>query len=167
MPTVREMLDDHEKAIVAKLNSLRDQITPLEQELLDVRMAKQALERESQSGRQPQLALARPNMLRVHDAISSSTTAPVVQTTDASRSPYSRFTIKDLVLKALADHFPNGATANQMLDLFANVWGRGNIARTSLSPQLSRLKDEHRIRREGHTWHLRRPRADEKTAADQ
>jgi hypothetical protein len=163
MSRVRELLDLHEKDIVAKLKALRDQITPLEQELLDVRMAQQALQRETAGNREPQLALARPGMLKVHDATSATTAGPVVQTTDASRSPYSRFTIKELVIKALAEHFPRGATANQMLDLFANVWGRGNIIRTSLSPQLSRLKEEGRIIRDGHTWHL----AHTKTAADQ
>lgn len=165
MLSVREMLEEHEKTIVAKLKALRDQITPLEQELLDVRMAKGALQREA--SREPQLALAKPAMVQAYDAISKSHTAPVIPTTDATRSPYSRFTFKELVLKALAEHFPQGATANQMLDLFANVWGRGDIARTSLSPQLSRLKDENRIFREGHTWHLKHPRHDAKTAADQ
>lgn len=164
MPSVREMLDEHEKAIVAKLEALRDQITPLEQELLDVRMAKGALQREA---REPQLALAKPGLLVAADAVSKSTTRPVISTTDATRSPYFRFTFKELVLKALTEHFPHGATANQMLDLFANVWGRGDIVRTSLSPQLSRLKDENRIFREGHVWHLRRSRHDEKTATDQ
>jgi len=167
MSTVRQMLETHEKAIVAKLNALREQITPLEQELLDVRMAKQALDRESPATRQPQFALARPSILKVQDAVSHTTADPVVQTTDAARSPYARFTIKELVVKALAEHFPNGATANQMLDVFSNVWGRGDIVRTSLSPQLSRLKEQHRIIRQGHIWHLRRPRTDEKTAADQ
>jgi hypothetical protein len=167
MPSVREMLDEHEKIIVAKLKALREQITPLEQELLDVRMAKGALQRDAAAAREPQLALAKPGMLVVADAISKSTAAPVIPTTDATRSPYFRFTYKELVLKALMEHFPNGATANQMLDLFANVWGRGDIMRTSLSPQLSRLKDENRIFREGHVWHLRRPRQTEKTATDQ
>lgn len=161
------MLDDHESAILAKLKSLHDQITPLEQELLDVRMAKGALQREAAAGRDPQLALANPTMLNVEGAVSKSTVEPVVQTTNAVRSPYYRFTFKELVLKALAEHFPQGATANQMLDLFANVWGRGDIVRTSLSPQLSRLKEENRIFREGHVWHLRRPRTNEQAAADQ
>jgi hypothetical protein len=167
MSNVREMLDRHEKELAAKLQALRDMITPVEQELLDVRLAKAALQREAAASRQPQLALAKPGMLQVHDAVSGSTAAPIVQTTDATRSPYYRFTFKELVLKALAEHFPQGATANQMLDLFENVWGRSDVVRTSLSPQLSRLKDENRIFREGRVWHLRRHRPDEKTAADQ
>lgn len=167
MPSVREMLDDHENAILAKLKSLHDQITPLELELNDVRMAKKALQSDAPNVRQPQLALAGSATLKVHDAVSATTAEHVVQTTDYTRSPYARLTIKELVLKALAEHFPRGATANQMLHVFANVWGRGDIARTSLSPQLSRLKEESRIIREGHVWHLRHARSPEKTAADQ
>ena len=164
---MRQMLEEHENAIVAKLKALHDQITPLEQELLDVRMAKKALQPEAQSARQPQLALAGSATLKVDDAVSATTAEHVVQTTDYTRSPYARLTIKELVQKALAEHFPRGATANQMLHVFANVWGRGDIVRTSLSPQLSRLKDENRIIREGHVWHLRHTRPLEKTATDQ
>lgn len=167
MPGVRELLDQREKETVAKLKALRDQITPLEQELWDIRVAKGALQRDTAAQREPQLALAKPAMIKVDNATSKSATAPVIPTTDPTRSPYFNFTFKRLVVKALADHFPQGATANQMLDLFANVWGRGDIVRTSLSPQLSRLKRENRIFNEGHVWHLRRPRTDEKTAADQ
>jgi hypothetical protein len=167
MPNVRRMLEDHEREILAKLKSLHDQITPLELELNDVRMAKGALQPDAANVRQPQLALAGSATLKVDDAVSATTVEHVVLTTDFTRSPYARLTIKELVLKALAEHFPRGATANQMLQVFANVWGRGDIIRTSLSPQLSRLKDENRIIREGHVWHLRHPRPSEKTAADQ
>lgn len=66
------------------------------------------------------------------------------------------FTFKQLVVKALRDHFPEGATANQLLEFFRREWGR-EIMRTSLSPQLSRLKDDNLIEREGKTWHLSKP----------
>jgi hypothetical protein len=167
MPNVRQMLEDHEREILAKLRSLHDQITPLELELNDVRMAKAALQADTANVRQPQLALAGSATLKVDSAVSGASAEHVVQTTDFTRSPYARLTIKELVLKALAEHFPRGGTANQMLHVFANVWGRGDIVRTSLSPQLSRLKDENRIIRDGHVWHLRHPRTPEKTAADQ
>ena len=161
------MLDEHERDIIERLATLRAQITPLEQELHEVRMAKAALQREAANTREPQLALANPAHLKAGDG-ARSVLAPVVLTTNFERSPYAHLTIKQLVLKALHEHFPGGATANQMLDLFANVWGRGEIARTSLSPQLSRLKeDDHLIFRRGHVWHLRNPPSDEKTAVGQ
>lgn len=68
-----------------------------------------------------------------------------------------RLTMKQLVLKALGEHLAHGATANQLLDFFAREWGRNEILRTSLSPQLSRLKDEGKIRLQGKTWHIAAP----------
>lgn len=68
---------------------------------------------------------------------------------------YQNLTMKELVLRALEEHFPEGATAQQMLDLFANRWGRTDIVRTSLSPQLSRLKnDDQKIILDGRVWKL-------------
>lgn len=64
-------------------------------------------------------------------------------------------TMKQLVLKALGEQFANGATANQMLEFFAREWGRTDITRTSLSPQLSRLKAEGKIALVGKTWMTR------------
>lgn len=64
-------------------------------------------------------------------------------------------TMKQLVLKALSEHFKAGATANELLDYFAMKWGRDDITRTSLSPQLSRLKVEQKIALFGKTWMMR------------
>lgn len=64
-------------------------------------------------------------------------------------------TIKDMVVKALSEHFIRGATANQLIEFFEQRWGRKEI-RTSLSPQLSRLKDIGIISLQGKLWHLER-----------
>ena len=63
-------------------------------------------------------------------------------------------TFKELSLKALSEHFRNGATANELLEFFATKWGRNDVVRTSLSPQLSRLRQEGRIILEGKIWRL-------------
>jgi hypothetical protein len=64
-----------------------------------------------------------------------------------------KLTLKQIIMKALAEHFADGATAIQMLDFFARQWGRQEM-RTSLSPQLSRLKEEGKITLEGKIWRL-------------
>jgi hypothetical protein len=64
-----------------------------------------------------------------------------------------RMTIKEMVVQALGEHFPSGATANQLLDYFRLEWGRKEM-RTSLSPQLSRLKEGGIITLRGKVWHL-------------
>lgn len=168
MTSVRRFLDEQEELLKGRLSALRSEIIPLEQELLEVRLAKAALKRDSNPDNQPRFALASPAAFQIEEA-SSGTSADTValSASDAFRSPYYRLTIKQLVQKALSEHFPNGATANQMLDLFANVWGRGEIMRTSLSPQLSRLKDDNFIFRTGHVWRLRQIREPEKAATDQ
>ncbi|QNE31859.1 hypothetical protein F1C10_07880 [Sphingomonas sp. NBWT7] len=63
-------------------------------------------------------------------------------------------TMKQMIVRALAERFANGATANELLVHFRQEWGRLDIARTSLSPQLSRLKEAERIRLEGRVWKL-------------
>lgn len=63
-------------------------------------------------------------------------------------------TIKKLVVTALNEHLQNGATSQQLLDVFAREWGRTDIIRTSLSPQLSRLKSEGVIDLDGKIWTL-------------
>lgn len=64
-----------------------------------------------------------------------------------------RFTFKELILKALSERFSSGATANELLDFFKREWGR-EIMRTSLSPQLSRLRAEGQIELFGKVWCL-------------
>lgn len=68
-------------------------------------------------------------------------------------SPYQHYTMKELTVKALAEHFPHGATAKQLLQFFAGAWDR-NIKRENLSPQLSRLVQTGVLTREGRVWSL-------------
>jgi len=56
----------------------------------------------------------------------------------AAGIPYQSLTIKQLILKALNDHFPTGATVSQLVEFFREQWGR-DIEKQSLSPQLTRL----------------------------
>ena len=65
-----------------------------------------------------------------------------------------KLTIKELALKALHEHLWNGATSNQLIEVFVHKWGRDDIARTSLSPQLTRLKEEGMITLQGRQWFL-------------
>jgi hypothetical protein len=50
-------------------------------------------------------------------------------------------TIKQLILDALHGHFRNGATGTELSEYFRTVHGR-NHDRTSISPQLSRLRED-------------------------
>ena len=65
-----------------------------------------------------------------------------------------RLTIKQAVLEVLKDH-PEGMTALEILSQINTRYFGGDILRTSLSPQLSRLKDNDRkIELRGNKWFL-------------
>lgn len=142
---VRDMLAEHEADLLNRLKALRDQIIPLERELAEVRRARSAVSMIDYGPEQGQIPFpighAPVNLGSVPDY-------------SPPRSPYARLTIKQLVCKALAEQFERGATANELLDFFADAYARDDIQRTSLSPQLSRLKQEGTIILIGQKWSL-------------
>jgi hypothetical protein len=68
-------------------------------------------------------------------------------------SAYQHLTMKQLVMKALNEHFQKGATARQLREFFRDAWGRP-IKRANLSPQLSRLLKEGIISLDNGVWSL-------------
>ncbi len=126
------MLDRRDAELRAQIDQLTSAIEPLRIELANVARARAALD-ETAAGTEQRVV------------------PPAVE---AHASPYASFTIKELVLKALREHFPaSGATAKQLLMIFDVVYGR-SIERSSLSPQLSRLQDEGKIVRSRKFWSL-------------
>jgi uncharacterized protein (DUF2267 family) len=68
---------------------------------------------------------------------------------DAKKKP---LTIMEAVLEIMRDK-PNGMTAQQILAELNEKYFDGNIARHSLSPQLSRLKDrDKKLELRGNVW---------------
>lgn len=160
------MLEAHEAEVAARIRELREALVPLERELFEIGLAKSALERSPKSGDQPELFSAKGSERSPEQMSATKLRNVMVHSSwSAPKSPYARFTIKELILKALKEHFDEGATAIQLLDLFSSAWGRDDIARTSLSPQLSRLKQEGKLTRDGQTWRLWQPHISENEAA--
>lgn len=148
--SVRQLLDDCETDIVDRIADLRAQFVPLERELADVRRAKQALSRDAEIQFQlPVTGLDAAKLSMDHYRRNRNLAAYGLP------SPYAKLTMKQLVCKALSEQFPDGATANELLDFFINAWGRTDVIRTSLSPQLSRLKSENTIDLNGLIWTLK------------
>jgi len=128
------MLARLERDLSDKIDAIRKEVEPLERELSDVRRARAALEERVVEQGQPQ------------------STSPPPQ--DWSLVKFRGMTMKQLTLRALQEHFPNGATANELIEFFARTWGRKDIVRESFSPQLSRLKREGKIKLHGKVWSL-------------
>jgi len=138
--TLRNILDRREAELSELLADLRTQMAPLEQELRDVRVARQAI------AAQPKL---QPNGFEATERAMAYFNGQPFRPTE-----YQNWTMKQLVRKALKERFSEGATARQLLDLFHDEWGRIDIVRSSLSPQLSRLSKEGVIYRKALIWHL-------------
>jgi hypothetical protein len=148
---LHEMLDRRESELAARASELRAELLPIEREIEEIKAARSAIVR------------VREIPARGSDAGKSA----VAYWLSADRNAaYRTQTMKQLVRIALADHFKHGATANQMLSLFRDTFGRDDIIRSSLSPQLSRLKSEGEIMRDGLVWRLAPPKPPKLAIAD-
>jgi len=163
---IRSYLAEREQKLKAELASLRGRIAPIERELFEIAQAQRAVGSVAAEPFQAPLFQTEPDehvdpeaadLWKEYKRILAERTA----------NPYFRLTIKQLVLKALNEQFHSGATALELLEFFESAWGRDDIARTSLSPQLSRLKAEQKIDRNGSIWFAREPVSDAKAATDQ
>ena len=150
---LRQLLDEYERDILMRINPVRKELAILERSLAEVRKARNAIETTTSAavaGAQFEARvlekLRRPIFYGGGEAVAEPDHAPT--------SPYAKLTMKQLVRKALDEHFENGATANELMDFFKNAWGRNDIVRSSLSPQLSRLKREGVVTLDGKRWHL-------------
>lgn len=139
MSVTRDLLDQREAELLqARARAMDEIISPIDRELSEIRRAKAAIEA-------PEV----PGLLRVASGLPAFGDMPV-----------ETWTLKQLAVRALSEHFPYGATANQLLAVFKSAYGR-EIARESLSPQLSRLKDDNIIKLDGKLWKLVRPEREE------
>lgn len=77
------------------------------------------------------------------------------------------FTIKQMILGALKDHFHDGATPTELRDYMRNVYGR-DVDRNSISPQLARLREEGVVEQYGlqGKWSLKRSPPKHKTPVE-
>ncbi|WP_324751928.1 hypothetical protein [Roseovarius sp. Pro17] len=136
--SVHEFLLQAVKRLQREIDKHEATIAPLRKDLEDARRALAAIE--------------------VAGSTSPSKTQSLESQGEASSAvpSLSGLTMKELTIKALSEHYKNGATAAQLIEYFASEWGRTDILRSSFSPQLSRLKNEGAVKLVGKTWHLQR-----------
>jgi hypothetical protein len=152
---LRDFLEQRERELLQEIADLHGQLSPKEAELAEVRRAKGSIGMsEAPKGFFGRfmggegVAAGLDESPTVHESyLKRGNLAEVI----AGLSPpyplphtllhYQGLTMKQLVVKALAEHFQHGATTRQLLDFFRDAWHR-NIERQNLSPQLSRLYQE-------------------------
>jgi predicted transcriptional regulator len=126
MSTVRKLLEQRKAEIEAEMMPLLKEHQLGREKLREIEKCLQALDDEQ---------------IQIEEMLKS-----------ASKPPKARITIMEAILEVLS-HKPLGMTAQEILaDLNANYFD-GKLARHSLSPQLSRLKDrDKRIELQGDRW---------------
>lgn len=145
---VRHVLDSLERDLVKRIEAKRAEIAPLEAELADVRRALAAVCADNSA----------TSLVNKHQTPSDEA---------AEDSPYKGLTMKELVVRALKEHLREGATSADFLRVFHEIYGRRDIVRTSLSPQLSRLKRERVLTLEGKVWKLVKNQQEDTVAQQQ
>jgi hypothetical protein len=175
--TLYEYVQRREGELVAKIAATRGDLEALELELAHVKSARRQIGNLPDFGRTP---LAEANEGRDHpldaeppvevvvdpDAVSGPHVhSHIAELSDAdARSHTHRFiletknppTIKDLILKALWNGFrETGATQAQLRQFIRDAYGR-EVDRTSMSPQIARLRDEKLLKQKGgeDNWRL-------------
>ena len=142
MPSLREYLKRRRGEIRAESDRLAQQRDKLQNQLHALRARLDELDRES-----AELDQAAEAVGVEPDAQSALALAPAVGTRGLP------FTIKEAVLRVLAAA-SGGMTSQAILDQINTRFFAGRIERTSFSPELSRLKSEHKVRRRGELWEL-------------
>ena len=138
--SLRDFLDRRERELEREIAALHSQLVPKEAELAEVRRAKVSLG----------IATATQHHLAA-DGLSGD--GPSLASPKLTVSAYQALTMKELVVKALREHFHNGATTRQLREFFRDGWGR-EIGRANLSPQLSRLRRDGLINWQHGVWSL-------------
>ena len=142
MPSLREYLKRRRGEIRAESERLAQQRDKLQNQLHSVLARLGELDRES-----TELDQAAEAVGVEPDAQPALALQPAVERQSLP------CTIKEAVLHVLADA-PGGMTSQAILDQINTRFFSGRIERTSFSPELSRLKSEHKVRRRGELWEL-------------
>jgi hypothetical protein len=147
--TLREFLEARERELVDEIGTLRGDLVPKEAELAEIRRAKVAI------GMLHRMIASSTMIMEIEAPNADQSGKQEVSAIEAeSASPYAGLTMKQLVVKALMEHFHKGATTRQLLDFFRDAWNR-DISRASLTPQLSRLFQDRIIdKTNDHYWFL-------------
>jgi hypothetical protein len=159
--TLRDFLNRRKRELAAQVAALKGQIAPKEQELRDIDAAIAALPAvapDHASARNALISSATRNALISSADHKNGLTVTLRSgqnwlAADAThvhapaalkKSPYQQMTIKELVVQALIDNFPQGATAPEIRAFIRDAYDR-DIESSSLRPQMHRLKSDGKL----------------------
>jgi hypothetical protein len=169
--TLRLFLGRRERELIHQVAALRAEIQSKQNELAELRAVRATLAPSVPTAAVPAAPAVPPPMpdTSTFDVVSNliaatdenrraaSVAHPMQQTESAliGGVPQKR-TIKSMILSALTSHFDDGATLAELRAFIKDVFGQ-EVDRTSISPQLSRLRDEGAVEQRGRAWRLSEP----------
>jgi len=133
--TLHDFLNRRERDLARQIADLRALVVPLEAELTQIRRAKLAL------GVASTTSLA-DTAGQVDDSARRALESAL------RRSSPKGMTIKELILRALVEHFPQGASPSEIGQRIETEYGR-RIDASSIRPNLSRLREEQLVVHDG------------------
>jgi len=92
-------------------------------------------------------------LVALRRALITSTRGDAQTAIETDFSKYERMTIKELVIQALIDHFPNGGRISEIHKFMKDGYGR-DVEPASLRPQMHRLKADEVLFQVGDVWNL-------------
>ena len=136
--SVAHFLGRREQELIAQIKALKGQLAPLEAELAQVQTMRSFLPGGANSLEpSDNVATEAAKFLRqfAHDEAKGAFSLT---------GKYVQMTIKELVVQALLDGFPDGTTAAKIRDFIRDAYRRP-IEPSSLRPQMHRLKEDGRL----------------------
>jgi len=152
--TLRSFLERRERELTHQVAALCGQIESKRAELAEIQRVRATLAPSPPSPpdvssfeRAADDIRAAPNRPRV-DLMQQTDNPPV-----AVPSSNEKLTIKSMILTALSSHYHDGATPAELRIFIKNVFRR-EIDRTSMSPQLARLREDGAVEQTDRKWRL-------------
>lgn len=150
--TLRSFLERRERELTHQLAALRGHIESKQRELAEIQQVRANLpwlpDTTAFEVGAKVATTAAANRPRV-DLMQQTDNPPVSGVSPSNE----KLTIKAMILTALSAHFHDGATPAELRTFIKDVFGR-EIDRTSMSPQLARLREEGAVEQSDTKWRL-------------
>ena len=147
--TLHSFLERRERELTHQLAALRGEIESKQRELAEIQRVRGTLASPlpPEAGTWQMAAdLAKEAVKRL---IQQTDVAPVGGVPPSNEKP----TIKSMIVTALTSHFHDGATPAELRTFIKDVFSR-EIDRTSMSPQLARLREDGAVEQRDMKWRL-------------
>ena len=161
--TTTQFLYRRHRELLAQISALKGQLEPKEAELMQIAQTLKMLGLLEPPPNPTNYTdafrpfLAAGNYLEQHAASDQMMRENLAKLDEikVGYAQYLKMTIKELVIQALLDHFPEGATITLIREFIREGYGRA-IEQSSLRPQMHRLKADGVLifRPENETWNL-------------